>query len=162
MSRIGRGQTIFLLASFVVWASQIIYLWPAPPYAARESVELFGIQALWLFYVKWLGLVVVGFLGVFALYKRYRFWPAAVFLSSALYLWAVHFPEYIAAFFTNVDSFEQLPGRLRLLVQGLSPVVLLHMQLLSPLFFLFAAVYAAVSFVRAGRPHATNVSNSGI
>jgi hypothetical protein len=162
MYRIAKEQAIFLVASLVVWTSQIIYLWPAPPFVAKESVELLGTEALWIFYFKWLGLVAFGLFGVFAIYKRHRFWPAAVFLSSVLYLWAVHFPVYIAAFFTNIESLEQLPGRLRLLVEGLSSVALLHMQFLSPLFFMFAAVYAVVSYVRASRPQMSNVSNSGI
>jgi hypothetical protein len=140
-------KTLFLFALLVVWASQIVYLWPAPPFVAKESIELLGgIDALWMFYFKWLGIVAFGFLSILALYKRHRYWPVAVFLSSALYLWAVHFPSYLAIFFTGLESLQQLPRRFQLLLAGLSNVTLLHIQLVSPLFFLFAAGYSTVWF----------------
>ena len=142
-------RTLILFALVVVWASQIVYLWPPPPFVAKESMELLGgINALWMFYFKWVGIVAFGFLSILALYKRHRYWPVAVFLSSVLYLWAVHFPIYLATFFTNLESLQQLPRRFQLLLGGLSNVTLLHVQFVSPLFFLFAAGYAAVCFFR--------------
>ena len=142
-------RTLFLFAFVIVWASQIVYLWPAPPFVAKESMELLGgINALWIFYFKWVGIVAFGFTSILALYKRHRYWPVAVFLSSALYLWAVHFPIYLATFFTNLESLQQLPRRFQLLLGGLSNVTLLHVQFVSPLVFLFAAGYAAVWFFR--------------
>jgi hypothetical protein len=158
-----KTNVILLGTLFVVWASQIIYLWPAPPFVAIESVEsLGGMDALWGFYLKWLGLVTLGFGGVFALYKRHRLWPAVVFLSSVLYLWVVHFPSYIANFFVGIESFQQIPGRLQLLGHGLSEMTLLHMQFVSPIFFVVAAAYAAISYVRSRRQHVASVSQSGI
>lgn len=158
-----KTDVIFLGALLVVWTSQVIYLWPAPPFVAKESVELLGgMSALWEFYLKWLGLVVFGIGGAFALYKRYRFWPMTVFLSSAFYLWMIQFPEYISTFFVGMESLQQIPARLQLLGRGLSDVTLLHMQFVSPVFFIFAAGYAAKSYLRFRKERVANVSQSGI
>src|SRR5258708_29209383 len=114
-------RTLFLFAFVIVWASQIVYLWPAPPFVAKESMELLGgINALRIFYFKWVGIVAFGFTSILALYKRPHYWPLAVFLSSALYLYAVHFPIYLATFFTNSGSLQQLPRRFHFLLLGLT------------------------------------------
>lgn len=153
----------FLFALLVVWGSQIVYLWPAPPFVAKESIELLGgMSAVWMFYLKWLGIVVLGFLAILAFYRRHRYWPGAVFLSSVLYLWAVQFPLYLATFFFGVQSLQQLPRRFQLLLGGLSDITLLHMQFLSPLFFVFAAGYAALWFFRRRSGNITHEVSNGI
>lgn len=156
-------KTTFLFALLVVWGSQIVYLWPAPPFVAKEGIELLGgMSALWMFYLKWLGIVVFGFLAILALYRRHRYWPGAVILSSALYLWAVRFPLYLATFFLGVQSLQQLPLRFQLLLEGLSDLTLLHIQFVSPLFFVFAAGYAAVWFFRKRSANFTRKVSNGI
>jgi hypothetical protein len=158
-TRVGnqRIHNVLLVVLGLAWASQIYYLWPTPFFVAEETIGRYGATFVWMHFLKWLALIIGGLFATYLLYRKHPLWSLGVLLSSALYLWFVQFPGLWLPFFEDARA---LPRRMQSLSHLLGSLVVVHLQLVLPLVYSVAMVYAlahiVTSYVRGARSRSRN------